>query len=101
MDYTAIAQEYINSCTSCKVLLVHDLLQKSDLYGMIREGCKPPDHSIVELTLQTLSYNDTDQVGETIQREPAGYNLKNGINFITFQKTFLARTVGILYAITC
>ena len=80
--YKAISQDYLNSCTPCKVLLVQDRLEQYDLYGMIGEGSKPPDHSIVALILQTLCYNDTDQVNDN----PRVYNLKNDIDLITFRK---------------
>ena len=68
---------------------MQDLLEKYDLYGMIGEGCKPPDHSIVELKVQTLCYNDTNQVGETIQRESSGVQSKKRYRFDNISENFL------------
>ena len=66
-----------------------DLLKKYDLYGgMIGEGCKPPDHSIVERRLQTLCYNNIDQVVET--REPSGVQSKNRYRFDNISDNFLS-----------
>ena len=54
VDYIAVSQDYIDKCTSCEVLPVNDLLEQYNLYGLIGEKCKPPDHSIISLTPQTL-----------------------------------------------
>ena len=62
VDYIAISHEYIDKCVSCEVLSVNDLLQQYNLYGLIGDKCKPPDHSIISLTIHTLvSLSDTTE----------------------------------------
>ena len=66
VDYIAISQEYINMCDSCEVLLVNDLLEKHQIYALIGDKSKPPDHSIVSLSLCTMQSVTSETNGVNI-----------------------------------
>jgi hypothetical protein len=61
VDYIITPIECINTCNSMYVLAINDLIDEFNLYTMLGEKCKTPDHSILLLNIyyESCSHNVT------------------------------------------
>ena len=56
VDYINTPHDCFNSCDDFKVETVIDLLEQYNIFGMIGDRCKPPDHSLLSVNFAS-SYN--------------------------------------------
>ena len=59
VDYFLTSHMSIKFCKQFSVHKVDDLIAKFNLQGLISNRCKPPDHSVLKLTL-SYSISETD-----------------------------------------
>ena len=68
VDYIITPHDCLNKCSDFKVLLTNDIIDKNSLHSYIHSRCKPPDHSVLHCTFQTMHsvlYED-DCINETM-----------------------------------
>ena len=53
IDFFAVNQEFLPNCVKCEVQLTSELLQACNFEGLIGDKCRPPDHSLVSLVIDT------------------------------------------------
>lgn len=84
VDYFLVPHINLSHCSNFKVLTVSDLLEKYSLQGLISDRCKPPDHSILSLTV-TYSQSIVQEREE----------LKSDLNLPTHHKRYKFDTIPI------
>ena len=52
VDYIITPHECLDQCVSSRVDRVNDILEKYNLYSMLSNVCKAPDHSVVTITIR-------------------------------------------------
>ena len=52
VDYIITPHECLNQCVSSRVDRVNDIPDKYNLYSMLSNVCKAPDHSVVTITIR-------------------------------------------------
>ena len=58
VDYICVQHNCIDKCIAFRVHDTNQLLSDFHLQGLIGDGCKPPDHALLELIYDTTIFNE-------------------------------------------
>ena len=80
VDYFLTFHHTLKYCKSVKVFTVSEMIEKCGIVSMINSKCRPPDHSLLNLT---ISYSMSESDKESQSKNP---NLSNKQKFYCFDK---------------
>ena len=93
VDYICVPHECVTNCVHFGVHNTKDLITKLNLQGLIGEGCKPPDHTVLELNYIT------DFTDEHVTESSLKQNITKRYDFNNIANDFMATPLGHRYAI--
>ena len=81
VDYICVQHNCIDKCIAFRVHDTNQLLSDFHLQGLIGDGCKPPDHALLELIYDTTIFNepaiDPTETSENNRRRYKFSNISN------------------------
>ena len=95
VDYLITQHNVISKFQQCKVISVNDVINQFNLYNLISDQCKPPDHSIVytELVIDDhngeISYSDENMKHEQHNQNPINGDTKRVYKFDSIPVDFM------------
>ena len=84
VDYICVPHECVTNCVHFGMHNTKDLITKLNLQGFIGEGCKPPDHAVLELNYRT------DFTDEHVTESSLNQNITKRYDFNNISNDFIA-----------
>ena len=88
VDYFITPQDCVNFCDSFEVDLVSDLLNKFDLYPLLSNTCKAPDHSLLTLQFRYTYMESAARAPVTVKDNLRSEKNAKRYNFRTNEGSF-------------
>ena len=86
VDYMILPHDCIKFCSSFKVETMADLLSSGQLFSLISGRCKPPDHSLISITLSCSYIEKNYKHSNVSENTMAGDHLHEATNTNKFLK---------------